>query len=122
LPEVKKLAQLIIDQPDDMAGIDHHDPLHHVGEKHTEILLPLLALELAEQRADALQVAGDFVHPPRAPYIIGSGWRAFGQPGRQLDELAQGKPVPMPDVEPDQNDLRQLRPQQQHDEAMAGHP
>ena len=48
LLKVKELDQLAVGQPDDVPGVDHHDALDHVGQKHAEVLLLLLALEIAQ--------------------------------------------------------------------------
>ena len=53
LLEMKKIEQFVVHQPHHMPLIDHHHALHHVRQQHVQVkvLLPLLALELLQPRA-----------------------------------------------------------------------
>ncbi len=60
LLEAKEAEEFVVDQADDMALIDHHDALDHVGEQDVEVkvLLLLQALDFLQAISNFFQILG----------------------------------------------------------------
>ncbi len=115
--QVEEIEQLVVHQPHDMALVDHHHALDHVGQQHVqvEVLLLLLALKLLQARAHGLQVARHLLDQRRPVDVIRLRPLAGGQLPGQPIQLAERKPVAIADESPECRELDQFQSHQKRD-------
>ncbi len=123
LAHLKQTEQFLVHQPHDMALVDHHDPLDHVGQQDVEIelLLALLALILFQLGADRFQMAGDLLDHRRPADEVGLRALSDSKLPSQTAHLPQGKPIAVMEKGPKPDKLKELQHPEQHKQRMVVH-
>jgi len=120
LLEAEEIEQFVVDQPDHVPLIDHHDSLHHVGQEDVEIevLFLLLALDILQSRADLFEILRDLSDHGGAVDIVGFGTLSGGELLGQTLQLPEGKLVSLVEVGPEKEKLQHFEGNQQDDQLV----